>query len=43
MDGGKAFIELRDRILREGVSHAQALQAFQWPSVGEFNWATRLF
>lgn len=43
MDGGKAFIELRDRLLREGVSHAQALQAFQWPAVGEFNWATDYF
>jgi acetyl-CoA synthetase len=43
VDGGKAFIELRDRLLREGLSHAQALQAFQWPAVGEFNWATDYF
>jgi acetyl-CoA synthetase len=43
VDGGKAFIELRDRLLREGVSHAQALQAFEWPAVGEFNWATDYF
>jgi len=43
VDGGKAFIELRDRLLREGVSHAQAPQAFQWPAVGEFNWATDYF
>ena len=25
MDGGNAFIELRDRLLREGVSHQQAV------------------
>ena len=42
MDGGKAFIELRDRLLREGISHAQALEAFQWPA-GPFNWANDYF
>jgi acetyl-CoA synthetase len=43
VDGGKAFIELRDRLLREGISHAQALQAFQWPAVSQFNWANDYF
>ena len=43
MDGGKAFIQLRDRILREDVSYAEALKAFHWPSVPHFNWATDYF
>ncbi len=43
MDGGKAFIELRDRLLREGLPLAQALQAFHWPEILEFNWATDYF
>ena len=43
MDGGKAFIELRDRLLREGVSHEQALQSFHWPAIPHFNWAMDYF
>ena len=43
MDGGKAFIELRDRLLREGLSHEQALQSFDWPAIPHFNWALDYF
>ena len=43
MDGGKAFIELRDRLLREGLSHEQALQSFHWPALPHFNWALDYF
>ena len=43
MEGGKAFIELRDRLLRDGISHEQALDAFRWPAVGSFNWAVDYF
>ena len=43
MDGGTAFVELRDRLLREGLSHAQALKSFHWPSIRHFNWATDYF
>ena len=43
MDGGNAFIELRDRLLREGVSHQQALDSFHWPAVTHFNWALDYF
>ena len=43
MDGGKAFIELRDRLLREGVSHEEASRSFHWPAVPHFNWALDYF
>ena len=43
VDGGKAFMALRDRLLRDGISHEQALDAFQWPAVGSFNWAVDYF
>ena len=43
VDGGKAFIALRDRLLRDGISHEQAEDAFRWPAVGSFNWATDYF
>jgi acetyl-CoA synthetase len=43
LDGGNAFIELRDRLLRGGLSHAQALQCFHWPAVRHFNWAHDYF
>jgi acetyl-CoA synthetase len=43
VDGGRAFIELRDRLLREGISQAQALQAFRWPALQRFNWAYDYF
>jgi acetyl-CoA synthetase len=43
VDGGKAFIELRDRLLREGLSHEQALQSFHWPAIPHFNWAMDYF
>lgn len=43
MDGGRAFIELRERLLREGISQAQAVQAFRWPALQRFNWAHDYF
>jgi fatty-acyl-CoA synthase len=43
VDGGNAFIELRDRLLREGLPHAQALQSFHWPPIPHFNWASDYF
>jgi acetyl-CoA synthetase len=43
LDGGKAFVELRDRLLSGGLSHAQALQSFHWPPIRHFNWATDYF
>jgi acetyl-CoA synthetase len=43
VDGGKAFLELRDRLLRDGISHEQALDAFRWPAVASFNWAADYF
>jgi acetyl-CoA synthetase len=43
VDGGKAFLELRDRLLREGISHEQAQGAFQWPALDSFNWAVDYF
>ena len=43
MDGGKAFVELRDRLLREGVSHEEASRSFHWPAVPHFNWALDYF
>jgi len=43
LDGGTAFVELRDRLLREGLSHAQALKSFHWPPIPHFNWATDYF
>jgi acetyl-CoA synthetase len=43
VDGGKAFIELRDRLLRDGISHEEALEAFRWPAVDSFNWAVDYF
>jgi acetyl-CoA synthetase len=43
VDGGNEFIELRDRLLSEGISHAQALQSFRWPTLAHFNWARDYF
>jgi acetyl-CoA synthetase len=43
VDGGKAFVELRDRLLRDGISYEQARDAFRWPAVGSFNWAVDYF
>src|ERR1700691_653918 len=43
VDGGNAFIELRDRLLREGMTHQQALDSFHWPAVPHFNWALDYF
>ena len=43
MEGGEAFIRLRDRLLRAGLSHAQALQSFHWQAPAHFNWALDYF
>jgi acetyl-CoA synthetase len=43
VDCGNAFIELRDRLLCEGISHAQALESFHWPVFSHFNWARDYF
>ena len=43
MDGGKAFVELRDRLLRADLTHPQALESFRWPPVTHFNWALDYF
>jgi acetyl-CoA synthetase len=43
LDGGTAFVELRDRLLRDGLSQAQALKSFHWPPIRHFNWATDYF
>jgi acetyl-CoA synthetase len=43
VEGGNAFVELRDRLLREGIPHAQALKSFHWPAIRHFNWAIDYF
>jgi acetyl-CoA synthetase len=43
VEGGQAFIALRDQLLHEGISHDQALDAFRWPAVNSFNWALDYF
>ncbi len=43
MHGGNAFIELRDRILLDGIPQTQASQAFRWPAIEHFNWALDYF
>ena len=43
MDAGTAFINLRDRLLREGLEPAAAIEAFRWPNCPEFNWAIDYF
>jgi acetyl-CoA synthetase len=43
LDGGAAFVELRDRLLRDGLTPEQAVQSFHWPAVTHFNWATDYF
>lgn len=43
MNGGNAFIDLRDRLLCAGLAHEQALQCFHWPAIPHFNWALDYF
>jgi acetyl-CoA synthetase len=43
VDGGKAFIALRDRLLRADLSPSQAAAAFDWPAATAFNWASDYF
>jgi acetyl-CoA synthetase len=40
---GKKFIDLRDRVLRPGISPVEACDAFGSPPVGPFNWAIDYF
>jgi acetyl-CoA synthetase len=43
VDGGDAFIGLRDRLLRPGLGAAAARSAFRWPAVPSLNWALDYF
>jgi acetyl-CoA synthetase len=43
VDGGKAFFELRDRVLCGTLPHAEVMQSFHWPAVAHFNWALDYF
>jgi acetyl-CoA synthetase len=43
LDGGKAFIALRDRLLKDGLRPAEAAGAFHWPQPRYFNWAADYF
>lgn len=42
-DGSTTFIELRDRLLREGIPQGKASQAFHWLAIAHFNWAQDYF
>lgn len=43
MDGGKAFIALRDRLLKDELPPAEASRVFHWPQPSHFNWAADYF
>jgi len=43
VDGGKAFIELRDSLLSRSEPAAPAAGAFRWPAPAQFNWALDYF
>lgn len=43
MAGSGTFIELRDRLLRSGLTLEQARSAFRWPEPAHFNWALDYF
>ena len=43
MDGGKIFIEIRDRLLRDGVAPGEAARILSWPRLPHFNWANDYF
>ena len=43
MNGGQAFIELRDLLLYGGLSQEPAGESFHWPAVPQFNWALDYF
>ncbi|HXQ63926.1 MAG TPA: AMP-binding protein [Steroidobacteraceae bacterium] len=43
MNGGAAFLELRDRVLACGQDHTRALGEFRWPVVRHFNWGRDYF
>ena len=43
MNGGAAFLWIRNRLLESGTDYDRALQAFKWPPVADFNWARDYF
>jgi acetyl-CoA synthetase len=43
VNGGKALIELRDLLLRDGFVPDEAARTFQWPDIRYFNWARDYF
>ena len=43
MNGGRSFIEARDRLLHCRGDPQRAAREFRWPALGEFNWARDYF
>ena len=43
MDGGNAFIQLRDSLLRQSLAPGPAAAAFKWSAPDHFNWASDYF
>jgi acetyl-CoA synthetase len=43
MDGGKAFLELRDALLTDGLGPEVAGRLFSWSGIKHFNWALDYF
>ena len=43
MSGATAFLKARDFLLRHRVDYEYARRHFQWPALGEFNWALDYF
>jgi len=43
MSASRAFLEVRDQLLRCREDHARALREFRWPQLAEFNWARDYF
>lgn len=43
MDGGKTFIEIRDRLLRDGVGPEEGARLLVWPALEHFNWGQDYF
>jgi acetyl-CoA synthetase len=43
MSASRAFLEVRDQLLRCREDHARALREFRWPQLTEFNWARDYF
>src|SRR6185312_813561 len=43
MNGGAAFLWMRNRLLECGSDYDRAREVFKWPSVADFNWACDYF